>query len=202
MKFPFISSENPLILASASPRREELLRQTGIPFQIQASNIIEHKTGFIPEELCCHLAQKKAVSVRAVIGNYWVLGADTLVLLGNQLLGKPKDTQEARQMLLLLNGREHAVITGICILDPSGQTACLEAISTNVYFKKLTEQEIDGYINTEEPYGKAGSYAIQGIGAFMVESLSGSYSNVVGLPLCALIKALVKIRALNKFPLS
>ena len=103
-------------------------------------------------------------------------------------------------MLGLLSGKEHSVITGFCILDPSGSTAHSEEIITRVKMKRLTDEEIDGYTATGEPFGKAGSYAIQGIGAFMVESISGPYTNVVGLPLCALVKALIACGALKKFP--
>jgi septum formation protein len=105
-------------------------------------------------------------------------------------------------MLGLLSGKEHRVITGICVLTPSGKVAHSESVTTLVRFIKLTGQQIEAYISTGEPYGKAGSYAIQGIGSFMVESISGSYSNVVGLPLCVLIKSLLTVGALRSFPLS
>ncbi len=104
-------------------------------------------------------------------------------------------------MLRLLRGVEHSVVTGFCILDPSGKIAHSEAVSTLVRFKRLRQEEIDAYISTGEPFGKAGSYAIQGVGAFMVESISGSYTNVVGLPVCAVIKALISTGALKAFPL-
>ena len=105
-------------------------------------------------------------------------------------------------MLLLLNGKEHRVITGFCVLDPSATVAHSEAVTTLVRFKPLSEQEIEGYIRTGEPFGKAGSYAIQGVGSFMVEAINGSYTNVVGLPLCAVIKALVSAGGLECFPLA
>ena len=103
-------------------------------------------------------------------------------------------------MLSSLSGREHKVITGFCILDPGSQAAHLESVTTLVRMKSLTPEEIKAYLDTEEPFGKAGSYAIQGIGAFLVESISGSYTNVVGLPVCALIKSLVSVGALKNFP--
>jgi len=103
-------------------------------------------------------------------------------------------------MLSLLSGKDHHVITGFCVLDPEGMIAHAESVTTIVRFKPLSEQEIAGYIKTREPFGKAGAYAIQGVGAFMVESISGSYTNVVGLPMCALIKALVQCGALKCFP--
>lgn len=104
-------------------------------------------------------------------------------------------------MLRLLSGRAHDVITGFCILNPFGETAHSEAVTTRVYIKELTDQEIDDYVNTNEPLDKAGSYAIQGIGSFLVKGISGSYTNVVGLPLFALIKALVAVGAIERFPL-
>jgi septum formation protein len=133
-------------------------------------------------------------------GGNWILGADTIVTLERRTLGKPKDPEDAGDMLRLLSAREHRVITGFCILDSSGRVVHSEAVVTAVRFKELSEQEITGYIDTREPFGKAGSYAIQGIGAFLVEGISGSYTNVVGLPVCALIQALLSLGALERFP--
>ena len=104
-------------------------------------------------------------------------------------------------MLRLLSGREHRVITGFCLLDPSGGAVHSEAVSTRVSIKTLSDQEIDAYVLSEEPFGKAGSYAIQGVGSFMVKGITGSYTNVVGLPLYALIKALIRVGALKSYPL-
>lgn len=200
MSFPVITKQNPLILASASPRRKRLLAQAGLPFRAEASNINEGNTVGDPAQISGLLAEKKAGRIYSKIRDCWILGADTTVVADNGILGKPVDRKEAKQMLMLLNGREHHVITGFCLLYPSGKIGHSEKVITAVRFKKLTEQEIEGYISSGEPYGKAGGYAIQGIGAFMVESISGSYTNVVGLPLCALIKALVSIKAVKDFP--
>ena len=123
-----------------------------------------------------------------------------MVVLGETILGKPKDHDEAQSMLFLLSGKGHNVVTGFCVLDPSGDIVHAEAISTLVKMKSLREEEIMAYVATGEPFGKAGGYAIQGIGSFMVESISGSYSNVVGLPLCALIRSLLATGALKNFP--
>ena len=147
------------------------------------------------------LEEKKARAVYAQPDKSWILGADTVVVLDDHILGKPADDDDAQSMLLMLCGKEHEVITGFCLLDPSGERVHLEAVKTRVKVRGLTESEIQAYIATREPFGKAGSYAIQGIGAFIVESISGSYTNVVGLPLCALIKALQKTNALKRFPL-
>ena len=178
------------------------MRQIGIPFRARPSHVkeapITAKSPISPGSL----ALKKAEALRPLPHNLWILGADTVVVLGETFLGKPKDPEDARSMLSQLSGEEHKVITGFCLLAPNGETAHTEEITTLVRVKKLTEQEIKGYISTGEPFGKAGGYGIQGLGAFMVESISGSYSNVVGLPLCALVKALCRTGALNAFPIT
>jgi len=201
-RFPIISAQNPLILASASPRRKRLLTQVGIPFRSVTSKASEEGITGDPAQISRVLAEKKASHVHSETGPSWILGADTIVTIDNRILGKPEDSEKAKEMLLLLGEKEHRVITGFCILDPSATVAHSEAVTTLVRFKPLSEQEIEGYIRTGEPFGKAGSYAIQGVGSFMVEAISGSYTNVVGLPLCAVIKALVSVGALYGFPLA
>lgn len=202
MSFSIITKEYPLILASASPRRKSLLTQSGLPFRSVKSHIDENDVNGDPAYLSLVLAKKKASEVKSGFQNMWILGADTIVITNNEILGKPQNSEQAIRMLNVLSGREHKVITGFCILDPSGEVSHSEAVETLVRIKTLGPQEIAGYVKTGEPYGKAGSYAIQGIGSFMIESISGSYTNVVGLPLCALIKALVSTGAINGFPLS
>ena len=201
MNSPTISKDSPLILASSSPRRKRLLRQIGIPFRARSSHVEE--TIIVEGSLISpgNLAVKKAEAAGSASQNNWILGADTVVVLGETSLGKPKDAEDAHAMLSQLSGKEHRVITGFCLLDPNRDAAHTEEITTLVRVKKLTEQEIRGYIATGEPFGKAGGYGIQGVGAFIVESISGSYSNVVGLPLCALVKALCRNGALNTFPI-
>ena len=201
MNFPPISRQFPLVLASASPRRKSLLAQINIPFYSRTSQVREKDVAGGPKELSRLLAEEKARNVYSTTKESWVLGADTVVAIAEEILGKPEDGKRARRMLDLLSGREHRVITGFCILDPSGTVAHFETVTTLVQIKKLTEHEIKAYIRTGEPFGKAGSYAIQGIGSFMVEAISGSYTNVVGLPLCALIKALLSVKAIKSFPL-
>ncbi|MFH1349678.1 MAG: Maf family protein [Pseudomonadota bacterium] len=212
MNFRTIGNDYPLILASASPRRKRLLQQIGLPYLPLKSHVEENQMPDVlalqspspeikPGEQACFLAEKKARAVLPRSGNRWVLGADTIVVLGEKILGKPADRLEAQYMLLLLGGKEHRVITGFCLIDPSGKSAHVEGVTTSVRVKRLTREEIEAYIATGEPFGKAGSYAIQGIGAFLIESISGSYTNVVGLPLCALVKALIKAGAVNNFPL-
>jgi septum formation protein len=201
-RFPIISAQNPVILASASPRRKRLLTQAGIPFRSVTSKTSEEGITGDPAQISRVLAEKKAAHVCAETGASWTLGADTIVAIDNRILGKPEDSEKAREMLLFLSGKEHRVITGFCILDPSATVAHSESVTTLVRFKPLSVKEIEGYIRTGEPFGKAGSYAIQGVGSFMVESINGSYTNVVGLPLCAVIKALVSVGGLECFPLA
>lgn len=202
MGFEPVSRNYPLVLASSSPRREKLLRQVGLPFRPLPSNLDENFIQSAPPARTRLLAEKKASAVYPMSNKSWVLGADTLVVLGDRILGKPVDHADARAMLSLLSGKRHLVVTGIAVLDPSGRTVHSEAITTLVKIKGLTQQEVDAYVDTEEPFGKAGGYGIQGIAAFMVESISGSYTNVVGLPLCSLIRSLLAIGALKNFPLS
>lgn len=188
-----------LILASASPRRKELLEQMGLCFEVQASEIdektIEHLT---PEELVQALAQQKAraVAERTIEPSIIVIGADTLVVIENQILGKPKDEEEAKQMLTLLQGRTHQVYTGIALLHVISGKASKELVrasQTNVTMRVLSSQKLDWYIHTKEPMDKAGSYGIQGLGSTLVQRIDGCYSNVVGLSIPLLDQMLSEI---------
>jgi len=199
--FAPISRESPLILASESPRRKSLLEQVAIPFISIPSDIDEKSTDGLASDIARTLAEKKAAAVYKKAQRQWILGADTIVVSGNDILGKPLNDEDARFMLKILNGKEHDVITGYSILNPSGETACTDHERTVVAIKALSEKEIDAYISSGEPFGKAGGYAIQGTGSFMVEGIRGSYSNVVGLPLCSLIKRLLHLGALAEFPI-
>ena len=196
-----ISKNAPLVLASASPRRKQLLRQMGIPFRTLTSRVKEDRLSPDPRRNARLLAEAKAQAVLQKSLGTWILGADTIVVLGRAVLGKPSDEGEAFSMLRQLSGKEHRVITGFCLLTPDAKTAHLEAVVTRVRFKTLSKREILGYIATGEPFGKAGSYAIQGIGTFLVQGITGSYTTVVGLPLCALVKALLATGALTSFPI-
>ncbi|MFC1821516.1 Maf family protein [Thermodesulfobacteriota bacterium] len=200
MTFKTITHDYPLILASESPRRKSLLQQIGLPFRTLPSRVDETYEMDDPAERALRLAERKAFAVQQDAADSWILGADTLVVVGEMILGKPDDRTAAHSMIEILSGKAHTVITGFCLLNPSGKVAHLESISTRVKIKPLNEREIESYIATGEPFGKAGSYAIQGIGAFMVEGITGSYSNVVGLPVCALIKSLITSGALESFP--
>jgi septum formation protein len=202
MSFQAINKENPLILASNSPRRKRLLQQIGLPFRSLPSQVDENQAPGEPLVKAVLLAEKKAKAVYSQSKDSWILGADTMVVVDGRILGKPRDHEDIHSMLSRLSDKEHEVITGFCVLDPSGEVAHSEAITTLVKMKRLSKGEINAYVATGEPFGKAGSYAIQGVGAFMVESISGSYTNVVGLPVCALVKSLLALGALKDFPLS
>jgi septum formation protein len=201
MNFQTISEDYHLILASESSRRKSLLRQVNLPFHAVPSHIEEKYVMGKPSTKASRLAEKKARAVHSGFKNSWILGADTAVVIRGKILGKPRDHHDAESMLSLLKGKEHEVITGFCLLNPAGNVAGAKAITTLVRMRWLTENEINAYVATGEPFGKAGSYAIQGIGAFMVESISGSYTNVVGLPVCAVIESLLAAGALKDFPL-
>ena len=190
----------PLILASASPRRQELLRSAGVPLRVVPSNADESfNDGELPEKHVLRLARAKAQEIAKKFPGRWILAADTEVVIDGQVLGKPKDPQEAGRMLRLLSGREHRVITGYCLLRSSGGKRKEGHVTTRVFFKALTAAEIRWYISTREPFDKAGGYAIQGQGAFMVKRIVGSYTNVVGLPLCEVIEALKEMKAIKIF---
>jgi septum formation protein len=198
-----IGRENPLILASVSPRRRDLLNQIGIPFQSVGSRMDEAvQTKMKPKDFACLMATRKAESVKKVHRKRWILAADTLVIVNKRIYGKPRDAQDCRAMLSELSGKRHRVITGFCILEPSGNKSQLQAVTTMVDVKELSALEIEAYIKTREPFGKAGAYAIQGIGAFMIEGIEGSYTNIVGLPVCEVVRALLACGALQGFPIS
>jgi len=196
-----ISSENPLILASDSPRRRDILTHLRIPFRQVSSNSEEKKATGDPLKDVCLIAERKALAVRVSEPASWIMAADTVVVLGDEVMGKPSDALEAFAMLTNLSGKSHRVITGLCILSPIGTRALCDSVVTEVRFRDIAESEINAYIATGEPFGKAGAYAIQGIGAFMVEGITGSYTNVVGLPACVLVKALIEAGAIAQFPI-
>ncbi|MEE9258518.1 MAG: Maf family protein [Nitrospinaceae bacterium] len=182
------NSIKPVILASQSPRRIELLKQIIAEFQVIPSEVEElFESGRTPEENALAVARDKALSVAQRYPGHCVIGADTIVVLGEEIIGKPRDPQEAREILHRLAGREHRVITGICVIDAE---TLQETEDSTVRIKPLTDEEITRYVESGEPLDKAGAYAIQGDGAFMVASYEGSYSNIVGLPLEILRKLL------------
>lgn len=171
-----------LILASQSPRRLELLKQITNQFEVVPSSVEEKfDYGLRPEINARILARAKAEDVAKNYPDCWVIGADTLVALHQEILGKPADVADAQRMLSRLSGKEHRVMTGICVVGP-GKTLDT-AVTSKVRFKSLTDEEISSYIQTGEPMDKAGAYAIQGKGNFMIREFSGSQSNIIGLPI-------------------
>jgi septum formation protein len=183
-----------LILASASPRRQELLRNAGIAFRVQASDIAETPlAGETPRDCAIRLAREKAVAVGQMYPNDVVLGADTIVIVDDAMLAKPVDQADAARMLRLLSGRSHEVITGVCIVAATkgGKREVRTASETTaVTMAKLSEWEIADYVATGEPMDKAGGYAIQGIASRWIPRIEGDYSNVVGLPIALVSKLL------------
>jgi septum formation protein len=194
---PIESVSVTIVLASASPRRQELLRNAGIAFTVQAADIDETPlAGEAPRECAERLAREKALAVAQHRPSEWVLGADTIVVVDGLLLGKPRDGKDAERMLRLLSGRKHEVITGVCLVEPvgSGQLAVASnataSETTLVTFCGMSDDEIRDYVATGEPMDKAGAYAIQGIASRWIPRIEGDYSNVVGLPVALVYRML------------
>jgi septum formation protein len=174
-----------LTLASGSPRRLALLAELGVPFQTVVSDVPETIDPRLdPEAQAIGLAERKAQVVASRLATGIVLGADTIVVLDGGLLGKPLDDADAMRMLRRLSGREHSVVTGIAVVDASTGSVNTSAVTSKVRFRALSEREIADYVATGEPHGKAGAYAIQGLGTGLVSAREGCFTNVVGLPLC------------------
>jgi len=174
-----------LILASASPRRAELLRAAGIEFDVIPADVNEDlDPEDSPDGYVRRVAQLKAEAVIPLAPGRPILGADTIVLVDNAVLGKPVDAADARRMLRLLSGREHTVVTAVCLVNPAAESGRIQTrvVRTTVEFAPLSDGELDWYVASGEPMDKAGAYAIQGLAARFVTRISGSYSNVVGLP--------------------
>lgn len=185
-----------LILASASPRRAELLNQLNLNFEIIPSNIDESIfSNLSPKDLVEKLAFEKANSLlKNTEKNIAIIGSDTVVIIEDKILGKPKNEEDALNMLSLLNGKKHSVITGLCVLGYKNGEYFKEVLHScaNVYFGKYSLNELKNYINTKEPMDKAGAYAIQGKGSFLVEKIEGDFYSIVGLPIQKLYKILNK----------
>ncbi len=190
----------PLVLASASPRRLDLLRQVGlVPTDIVPAAIDEtpHPRE-LPRELARRLAEAKASAVAAIRPDAFVLGADTVVAVGRRILGKAESADEAARFLALLSGRGHKVLGGVCVLAPDGRPA-IRVVVTSVAFKRLSDVEIADYVAGEEWHGKAGAYAIQGMAARFVRQIGGSYTNIVGLPLFETVQMLTGLGYPTRF---
>lgn len=192
---PIFSNLQRLVLASESPRRIELLRSLGLAFEVVPSGIEE---GDDPEKepstLVARRAQEKAQAVSSLDPKSWVLSADTIVVLQDTIFGKPESTEAAVAMLQRLSGQAHHVFTGLCLMRADPPFMRVGTVRTEVRFRPLNDTEIRAYVKTGEPFDKAGAYGIQGMGAFLVESIHGSYTNVVGLPLCEVLEWLLEQR--------
>ena len=186
-----------IVLASASPRRQDLLRAAGIAFTALPADIDETPlAGELPRVHAERLAREKAIAVHRLRPDEFVLGADTIVVVDGAILGKPVDTADATRMLRMLSGRTHEVITGVCVMEPGGgrqgavASQDVRSEVTLVTMCELTEGEIQAYVATGEPMDKAGAYAIQGLASRWIPRIEGDYANVVGLPLALVYRML------------
>jgi septum formation protein len=181
-----------LVLASASPRRADLLRAAGIAFDVFPVNIDEHfRLGEKPEHAVARLAETKAAVAAAAHPDAVVLGADTTVVIRGEALAKPVDAADAARMLRLLSGRTHDVLTGVCLCQRGRRLVHVEP--TRVRMARMGESEIAWYVATQEPFDKAGGYAVQGLASRFIEGIEGSYSNVVGLPISSVYELLKEL---------
>jgi septum formation protein len=192
---PLFKSTSRLILASASPRRSSLLLELGLDFEIKESQVDEKPLlEEPPREFVRRVACEKTTTIAA--GNVWswVLGADTIVVCDDRILGKPRDAEHALAMLQALSGRAHLVHTGFCLQHEKERICASGVVTTEVVFSSFSEEIAAAYVATGEPLDKAGAYGIQGCGGFLVERINGSYSNVVGLPLVEVIGELLRYK--------
>jgi len=181
----------PIILASASPRRKDLLKQIGINFEIDPSNYQEEKhLNLEPYELAKYLSLQKAKDVATRHKKSIIIAADTFVAFEGKIIGKPSSEEEARERLKKMSGRPHSVITGFTIIDTEINKIVSKSVETKVYFKNISLEEIDSYVASKEPMDKGGGYAIQGLGGILIDKIEGDYYNVVGLPLAVLVEEL------------
>ncbi len=188
-----VGNRQRLILASNSPRRRHLLEMAGLEFLVIPSDFDESSVMLdAPEPRARFLAEAKAEDISDRYPESWVIAADTIVSIGHTILGKPASTDDARAMLKMLSAETHQVLTGYCICCKAQNHLFSDCITTDVTFKNVPQGEIDWYIASGEPFDKAGAYGIQGIGAFLVKRINGSYTNVVGLPICEVLEYLMK----------
>ena len=180
-----------IILASQSPRRRDLLKQIGLEFEIDPSNYEEDMTlDMEPRKLAEDLSLGKTKDVAQRHKDSIIISADTIIAVDNEVFGKPKTPEKAKYMLQKLSGRAHSVITGFTIINTEINKQISKSVETKVYFKNISEEEMDAYIATGEPLDKGGGYAIQGMAALFVEKIEGDYFNIVGLPIIAIVDEL------------
>lgn len=193
-----MTETNWIILASASPRRVELLNSAGIIVSVRPGDIDEsYHFGETPREHALRLAQAKVAAVAAQHTGRYFIGADTIVVCDGEVMGKPQDTADAVRMLGKLSDKAHDVITSFAVFDRATGRTITDSVCTRVFFKKLREAEIESYVASGCPFDKAGAYAIQGNAAHMIRKIEGSYTNVVGLPLCEVVEALWELGAIT-----
>ncbi len=179
-----VNTEPLLILASASPRRKELLECLDLPFTVIAADIDETKQASeTPSGYCHRMAYEKALAIQSDCASAWILGADTSVVLGDIVLGKPTNQEDAAAMLRQLSGKTHHVITSVCLLSPNDKAE--QEMVSKVIFDELNDRQIQAYCDTNQPYDKAGAYGIQGLAGVFVKRIEGDYSAIMGLPLNA-----------------
>lgn len=184
-----------IVLASASPRRREILeRVLGRRVQVVVPKVVEEVNEKLsPIEKAKKLALKKAEYVANKVKSGVIVAGDTIVVVEGEVLGKPKDEIEAIKMLTKLSGKEHTVITGIAVINADTGEKLVDAVETRVYMRKMTRKEIEMYVKSREPFGKAGGYAIQGLGALLIDKIDGCFFNVVGLPISKLYEMLKQV---------
>jgi len=193
-----IKDENGIVLASESTRRIDILRTLGVSFSIIPPDIDERKKpDESPKDYVLRVSHEKAQKVGDLFPDKWIIGADTVVVHKGRVLGKPKTEEDAYAMLRKLKAAWHKVYTGYCVLNVSRQIIYQDVAETKVFIKDLTDEEIKRYIGTSEPFDKAGSYAVQGKGGYMVKEIKGSYTNVVGLPICEIAEVLLSLGILS-----
>jgi septum formation protein len=193
-----IALSSPFILASASPRRKELLRSVGLKLKIIPAHVDEtYIDGESPQTHVRRLSSDKATVIADRHPKSLVLGADTIVVIDGLILGKPKNKSQARAMLERLSNRQHIVFTGFTIVSAGSGISKTKVVRSAVRFKKISPEEMDWYVNCDEPYDKAGGYAVQGKGACFIKAIRGSYTNVIGLPLCEVLEELKRIDAVH-----
>jgi septum formation protein len=187
-----------LILASASPRRREILQSVGLKFKIVPAHVNEnYLNGESPRQHVKRLSGDKAIVIARKYPEAWVLGADTIVVIDGLILGKPENKAQAKKMLRKLSGREHKVFTGFTIAHVAAEIYQIKVVQSAVRFKTISPTEMEWYVACDEPYDKAGGYAVQGKGAYFIQSIRGSYTNVIGLPLCEVLEEFNKLQAIT-----
>ena len=180
-----------IILASASLRRQQLLRMVGLKFEVEPSHYDEEiNSEKEPHELARSISRSKALAIAKKHHDAIIIAADTLGFFNGKVIGKPDTEKQAEEILSVLSGNSHSVITGFTIIDSDSKKILINSVETRVYMRKLTKREIEKYVNSQEPMGKAGAYAIQGLGSILVEKIEGDFFNVMGLPLSALAQSL------------